>query len=268
MGSPLSEQGRERGLSTVEDVVEKRHRRTIDRRFAMAVTEVTVGQFLQFDPNHIYLRDASPTDNHPINYVTWYRAAEYCNWLSQQAKIPREQWCYEITRRPKLFSQELVTDVKIPQDVLRRVGYRLPTESEWEFACRAETTTSRHFGETSRYLDQHAWYTGNVSDGAARPVATLLPNRWGLFDLYGNVAEWCQDSYVSFGDRSCDEPSADRVTADEKVRDETLKIIRGGGFKYNASDMRSAFRDGTRPGNANYPLGFRIVRTLKTFDND
>ncbi len=268
MGSPLSEQGRERGLSTVEDVVEKRHRRTIDRRFAMAVTEVTVGQFLQFDPNHIYLRDASPTDNHPINYVTWYRAAEYCNWLSQQAKIPREQWCYEITRRPKLFSQELVTDVKIPQDVLRRVGYRLPTESEWEFACRAETTTSRHFGETSRYLDQHAWYTGNVSDGAARPVATLLPNRWGLFDLYGNVAEWCQDSYVSFGDRSRDEPSADRVTADEKVRDETLKIIRGGGFKYNASDMRSAFRDGTRPGNANYPLGFRIVRTLKTFDND
>ena len=85
----------------------------------------------------------------------------------------------------------------IPADVLQRTGYRLPTEAEWEYACRAGAVTSRYYGHSIDLLDAYAWYQANSKDHAW-PCGSLFPNDLGLFDMLGNVYEWCQDSIECF----------------------------------------------------------------------
>jgi formylglycine-generating enzyme required for sulfatase activity len=157
--------------------------------FAIAATEVTVRDFLAFKQNHRIDASAAPTPDCPVNSVTWYDTAAYCNWLSKEEGIPESEWCYELTQDGVL---------EFVPDYARRLGYRLPTESEWEFACKAGAQTAWCFGNPDPELAGcYARWFGNChaqGNQSCAPVGAYKPNDWGLFDMHGNVAEWCQES--------------------------------------------------------------------------
>ncbi len=134
-------------------------------------------------------------------------------------------------------------------------SFRLPTEDEWEYACRAATQTPFYFGEDVALLDEHAWYWRNtraLENEYVQDVGTKKPNSWGLHDMFGNAWEWCQDAYhgpKSGGDK--DDPG---VTRGEH------RIIRGGCYNSTAALLRCASRLGSQAANGNEHVGFRICR--------
>jgi formylglycine-generating enzyme required for sulfatase activity len=252
MGSPPDEEAR---IGGPKDSTEQQHRKRIGRSYAIAAHPVTVEQFQRFRTDHPFDEKVSPGPSHPANRVTWYEAAAYCNWLSEQEGIPRDQWCYD----PK---QRFAEGMRVPEDFLERQGYRLPTESEWEYACRAETVTSYYFGESEELLGQYAWYTKLSNDKSMLPVGTLKPNDWGLFDMLGNAFEWCHDAglyYIKHADGSVtdDEPPVDALN------DRGTRVLRGGGFMSVASGVRSAYRGAYQPANRFVYNGFRVARTYR-----
>ena len=121
--------------------------------------------------------------------MTWYGAAGYCNWLSKQEGLPEDEWCYAPDERG-----QYIHGMKMMSNWEARTGFRLPTAVEWEYACRAGAVTTYSFGEPRELLEQYAWYTKN-SPARSNPVGTKKPNDLGLFDLHGNLYEWCQDRF-------------------------------------------------------------------------
>ena len=109
----------------------------------MATHEVTVEQFQKFRSDHKYDARYAPQPDCPVNMVSWYDAVAYCNWLNEQEDIPKDQWCYEPNDKG-----EYAEGMKIAADFLSRTGYRLPTDEEWEFVCRAGTTSSLRIRRT------------------------------------------------------------------------------------------------------------------------
>ncbi len=162
---------------------------TLSHCFAMASHEVTVVQFQKFRTDQKPDADYSPQSNCPMNRVSWYDAVAYYNWLSDQEGIPQDQWCYEPNDQ-----REYSSGVKIAADYLERSGYRLPTDEEWEFVCRANSTGGYGFGEPLELLTRYAWYNIN-SKNQMWPVGTNLPNGLGVFDMHGNAREWCHNLY-------------------------------------------------------------------------
>src|SRR5205823_4581112 len=136
---------------------------------------------------HVYSRKYSPSPDAPATNVTWYEAAAYCRWLSEKEGIPEDQMCY-----PPV--DQIKKGMTLPADYLSRRGYRLPTEAEWEYACRAGAVTRRVYGDADELLDHFAWYLSNARD-RVWPVGLKKPNDFGLFDVYGNVWECCQDPW-------------------------------------------------------------------------
>jgi formylglycine-generating enzyme required for sulfatase activity len=149
--------------------------------------------------------------------------------------------------------------MQLPDNYLSRTGYRLPTEAEWEYACRAGAATSRHYGVAEELLGDYARYVSN-SRNRTWPVASKKPNDYGLFDMLGNAWEWCQDAYVPYALAPGGLPLEDR---EDKQPITALKdrVLRGGAFLSGAGDARSAARFKFLP-QVPFPLaGLRVART-------
>ena len=221
MGSPPGEGGR--------DDDEAQHRVRITQRFYMSVHPVTNDEYLEFNGDHHsgeYDGHSLTVGNHPVVNISWHDAAAFCAWLSEQEGRT----------------------------------YRLPTEAEWEYACRAGTTTPFNFGETIS-TDQ-ANYDGTLTYGGGRegvyrtcttPVGQFGPNAWGLCDMHGNVWEWCHDWYAKDYDATSvqTDPRGPGIGG--------ARVFRGGSWYDDPSTCRSADRDKDNPDRRSGDLGFRVV---------
>jgi formylglycine-generating enzyme required for sulfatase activity len=258
MGSPPTEAGRD---GDAAGKVERRHRQSIDRSFALAAHEITVAQFLEFRRQQVYRPEKARNEDCPINGVTWYDAAAYCRWLSVKERVPEDQMCYppvEVIDRAAQRRERLV----LPADYLSRTGYRLPTEAEWEYACRAGALTSRYYGETEELLGEYAWYTKNSHDEALLPVGRLKPNDLGLFDMLGNAWEWCHDPSFYYR-RNLQGNEVKDLEYDRIIFYGEGGVLRGGGFAYHAGGARSATRNLSPRENRGFDFGFRVARTFR-----
>ncbi len=203
--------------------------------------EVTQEQYKKLvlaDPAHF------KGDRLPVEMVNWGDAALYCNARSRAEGFSP---CYD----PETAQCDFSAD-----------GYRLPTEAEWEYACRAGTRSDYPFGNDPRLLADHAWFANN-SGNRTHPVGTKAPNPWGLFDMLGNVAEWCNDIY----DKGYYAVSPERNPTGPA--EGKLYVLRGGAWNSKADACRSAGRMGEAPGMqdacfARDAIGFRCVRRLKS----
>jgi formylglycine-generating enzyme required for sulfatase activity len=176
--------------------------------------------------------------------------------LSELAGLPKGQWVY-----PDIIVPE--DGITLPADYLHRTGYRLPTEAEWEFAARANTTGSRHFGDDDALLAKHAWFDGNTMRSRAFPVAQLLPSQWGLFDMLGNVWEWTLDRRRPYpADGGMREDTEDLSAL--RVSNDVARTRRGGSFSYESFTARSAHRGDVTyfPNQTRDSVGFRVARTV------
>jgi formylglycine-generating enzyme required for sulfatase activity len=253
VGSPAHEPRRE-GNETLRWV-------RVPRSFAVATREVTLAEFRAFLADHPQVRFRSdqrkfgPDDDGPVLYVTWYQAAQFCNWLSKKERIPRDQWCFP-------DAAVLGHGMELPRDYLRLTGYRLPTEAEWEHACRAGASTARCYGAADELLGAYAWHQG-VAGARAWPGGLLKPNDLGLFDMQGNAWEWCmgRDSPSTPAPRS--RPVVDGEDRFLRVEDRSsVRVLRGGSFYDPAVGARSAQRICYYPNSSNPWIGFRVARTM------
>jgi formylglycine-generating enzyme required for sulfatase activity len=212
---------------------------TIGKGFCMGKYEVTQGEYLAvMGTNPSYFngdRSGEPppfnqnygTDlTRPVETVTWFNATNYCGKLTQR----------------ELAAGRIATNSV----------YRLPTEAEWEYACRAWTSTRFSYGDDLDYtsLPDYAWYDGN-SGGTTHPVGQKLPNPWGLYDMHGNVEEYCQDIYNTYRGGIALDPQGPATGSGP--------VHRGGDWSHPNWGCRSAFRFGFSPDNSFYNLGFRVV---------
>ena len=250
MGSAVHEVERFGGPTGKNEI---RHRRRIGRTFAIGEHEVTVAQFKAFRPQHNFDTTKARTSDSPANMILWYDAAEYCNWLSEQEGIPRDQWCYNP-------DQKFVEGMVLLPDYLQRTGYRLLSEAEWEYACRVGTSTARYYGQTETLLGEYAWYAWYLSNSKSErllPVGSLRPNGAGLFDMQGNVMEWCQNLHGRFSENMEDKEQA------EKISNSNSRVLRGGSFVSFASFVRSSNRHDYPPFGHLSNAGFRVARTYR-----
>ena len=217
MGSPISE-GRRRADETIHSV-------TLTKGFYIGRFAVTQGEYTDvIGSNPSNFKDGS---NYPVEEVTWVDATNYCARLTQ-----REQ-----------------TAGRLPAGW----QYRLPTEAEWEYACRAGTTTPLSYGDDPTYaqLGQYAWYNDN-SFASTHPVGEKLPNPWGLYDMYGNVMAWCQDWYGPYPNGPVTDPQGGNSGFN--------RVLRGSAFYDPAGLSRSAYRsDGGSPTGLYFGFGIRVV---------
>jgi formylglycine-generating enzyme required for sulfatase activity len=220
MGSPTSEANRNSD--------ETQHRVTVSS-FYIGKYEVTQREYQA-------LMGKNPSsfkgDNLPVENVTWYDAVNYCNALS---------------RKENLTPAYTVSGTNVTWNRSAN-GYRLPTEAEWECACRAGTTTPYSSGSS---VDSAGWYSSN-SRSTTHPVGTKQANAWGLYDMHGNVWEWCWDWYGTYPSGSQTDPMGASSGAS--------RVERGGGWYSNGQYLRSAYRRYGTPSNGYDYLGFRLLR--------
>jgi formylglycine-generating enzyme required for sulfatase activity len=181
-------------------------------------------------------------------------------WMGKY-EVTQEQWKRVMGNNPSYFQggrnpvervswsdcQEFIRKLNVS---VQGSGFRLPTEAEWEYGCRAGTTTRFHSGNADGNLDGIAWYGGN-SGSTTHPVVQKQANPWGLHDMSGNVWEWCQDWYANYPSGAVTDPTGTSSGSD--------RVLRGGSWGNNPVDCRSAFRNGNGPSRASFSYGFRVV---------
>jgi formylglycine-generating enzyme required for sulfatase activity/serine/threonine protein kinase len=224
------------GSFTMGTKVDRDHRQnegpaevTVTNGFWLAKYELTQAEWrhvMQTAPWHgeLFVKEG---EEFPATYLKWDDATAFCT---------------------KLTIQEHAA-ARLPSDW----QYTLPTEAQWEYACRAGTTTPYGFGKAVSELPEYAWFAKNVGgshEEYAHQVGGKNANRWGLHDVHGNVSEWCRDGYAK------DLPGG---TDPEVSTDGQMRVLRGGGWRSNADDCRSSFRQGASSAARNATWGFRIV---------
>ena len=224
--------------------------------FEMSVCEITRLQFekVLIDPSDTNMpgRRQEPNGD-PVQMVPWFQAVEFCNKMSERERVPPY---FVLSNRREERGNE-VYDVAIPDPT--GCGFRLPTEAEWEYACRAGSRGRFCFGDDKEQINDYAWYRDNSATQRTNPVKELKPNAFGLYDMHGNVSEWCQDWY---------EPN---YSTSQLVKDPLgpatgqMRVVRGGNYMWDWQDCRSAARYPARshqPGFRARSVGFRVARYL------
>jgi formylglycine-generating enzyme required for sulfatase activity len=196
---------------------------TITRGFWMGKYEVTQGEYqavMGVNPSYF-----PGPPNRPVEQVTWFDAMNYCAKLTQRERTAGR--------------------------IATNSVYRLPTEAEWEYACRAWTSTRFSYGDDLGYtsLSDYAWY--GVTNGATHLVGQKLPNPWGLYDMHGNVLEWCQDWYQKYPGGIAVDPQGPPTGSS--------RVFRGGDWHHDDAGCRSGFRFGLPPDSSYWTIGFRVV---------
>jgi len=223
MGSPETEAGRDEHEGP-------RHRVRVSA-FAMAAVPVTQRLYAEvIGTNPSQFQGAE----RPVEEVSWFDAVRFCNALSLRVGLVP---CYRIDGDKVEWNRQAD-------------GYRLPTEAEWEYACRAGTETAFSFGDAASELGEYAWFWEN-SDGQTHEVGEKRPNAWGLYDLHGNVLEWCWDWYTAY------KATSDTGALDNPAGPATgnKRVLRGGSFNYGPWYLRAAHRNSSWP---EIVAGFRV----------
>lgn len=169
----------------------------------------------------------------PVEQVRWSDAVRFCNKRSEAEGL---RPCYNLTTWQCDFAAD---------------GYRLPTEAEWEYACRAGTTTAYVCGDSPAKLGEFAWFDRN-SGGRPQPVGKKQPNAWGLYDMCGNLWQWCQDFYQpdGYGTAAVQDPHGPSEGPN--------KVVRGGAWRFGAETCRSGYRYNESPGYSDVCFGYDI----------
>jgi len=194
-------------------------------------------------------------NNLPVETVNWYNAVEFCNKISERDGFNPAYNIDKINKDPN-NAEELDTIKWMVSLIDGSDGYRLPTEAQWEYACRAATTTAYNTGDT--ISNETGWYNAN-SSGRTQEVGKKAPNAWGLYDMHGNVWEWCWD-YVNFGGDNYYDIAPDPDTNPLGLNSGNRRAERGGSWKSPPNRVTSSYRERYRPHNTSYDLGFRVVR--------
>ncbi|MCX5656031.1 MAG: formylglycine-generating enzyme family protein [Planctomycetota bacterium] len=196
-----------------------RHEVTLSKPFYVGVTEVTQAQYQAvMGTNPSNFKGAT----NPVETVSWNDATEFCKKLSEKT----------------------------------RQAVRLPTEAEWEYACRAGTATAFSFGDADSALGDYAWYSAN--SGSTHPVGQKKPNAWGLYDMHGNVWEWCADWYADYPKGAATDPQG--------AASGSQRVLRGGSWGSSADSCRAAGRNGHDPDGRFNRGGFRVVVSVAGVD--
>ena len=209
------------------DSDDRRHRVTLTKSFELGVYEVTQEQYQKVMGKNL---SSFKGTRIPVDMVSWHDAVEFSIRLSN-----------------------------LPEEKAAGYVYRLPTEAEWEYACRAGTDTAYSFGDSDAQLGDYAWY-GENSSSTSHPVGQKKPNPWGLYDMHGNVYEWCQDWYVNYPEGAVTDPTGPSSGSD--------RVFRGGSWLENSEDCRSAGRHGRPTDHPYISLGFRVLRSSVSEDDN
>ena len=217
MGSPESEEGRQKD--------ETQHEVTISKDYYLGVYEVTQAQYEKVMGKNPSSFPVAKVGNEnadlPVENVSWDDAVEFCKKLSD-----------------------------LPEEKKAGREYRLPTEAEWEYACRAGSKTAYAFDDEEGLLPEYGWFSRN-SSRRTHTVGLLEPNAWGLYDMHGNVWECCSDRYGDYPKGAVSDPSAPKVGS--------IRVFRGGSWRFEAAGCRSAARYGSAPSDRGDGLGFRVA---------